>query len=279
MIRRGFSRLGCVFPISPFWWFLEPFLGDFLVAVSRPFSLGFGRGCMLEPSVVLFPVISEGLIRRTREGEWMGEKFFLKRTQPISQSQLRGSHTNKWKHTQTSLETLWTKLERLGSKAEASTKELEQKGEGWDKLGQPGQVTGSPWAFQRRSGSPRHKWPGQPTPSVDPAQVTGSLGIAKKAAREFAPNFQSIDLPNHLEYLESWDKILGRWRTPQGEVMPQKLRPQTPYNSRNRKFSPRALWPRVHPKVIESKAKSGVWRVKIIHKEAQGTHPWSPQRI
>jgi hypothetical protein len=34
---------------------------------------------------------------------------------------------NKWKHTQTSLETLGTKLESLGSKAEASTKELEQQ--------------------------------------------------------------------------------------------------------------------------------------------------------
>jgi hypothetical protein len=36
------------------------------------------------------------------------------------------SHTNKRKHTQTSLDTLGTNLERLGSKEEASTKELEQ---------------------------------------------------------------------------------------------------------------------------------------------------------
>jgi hypothetical protein len=35
-------------------------------------------------------------------------------------------HTNKRKHTQTSLDTLETKLERVGSKAEANTKELEQ---------------------------------------------------------------------------------------------------------------------------------------------------------
>jgi hypothetical protein len=55
------------------------------------------------------------------------KKFFLKRTRPISQSRLRGSHTNKRKHTQTSLETLETKHEMLVSKAEASTKELEQK--------------------------------------------------------------------------------------------------------------------------------------------------------
>jgi hypothetical protein len=36
------------------------------------------------------------------------------------------SHTNKEKHTQTSLDTLGTKLERLGSKAKANTKGLEQ---------------------------------------------------------------------------------------------------------------------------------------------------------
>jgi hypothetical protein len=36
------------------------------------------------------------------------------------------SHTNKRKHTQTSLDTLGTKLERLGGKAEANMKGLEQ---------------------------------------------------------------------------------------------------------------------------------------------------------
>jgi hypothetical protein len=97
----------------------------------------------------------------------------------------------------------------------------------------------------------------------------------KKSAREKSPNFRSTDLPNHLE---SWNKILGRWWTPQGEDMSQKLRCLTPYNSRNRETFPRTLWTRVHPKINESKAKSGVWGVKIIHKEAQGTHPWSPQR-
>jgi hypothetical protein len=65
----------------------------------------------------------------TREGgsEWEPIKFFLKRTRPISQLQLRESHANKRKHTQTFLETLGTRLEWLGSKAEASTKELEQQ--------------------------------------------------------------------------------------------------------------------------------------------------------
>jgi hypothetical protein len=57
MIRRGSSRLGCVVPVRCFWWFSEPFLGDFLGKISRPFSLGFGAGCMHEPLVVLFPLI------------------------------------------------------------------------------------------------------------------------------------------------------------------------------------------------------------------------------
>jgi hypothetical protein len=57
MIRRGSSRLDCVSPVSPFWWFSEPFLRDFLIVVLRPFSLGFDRGCMHEPFVVLFLVI------------------------------------------------------------------------------------------------------------------------------------------------------------------------------------------------------------------------------
>jgi hypothetical protein len=33
------------------------FFGNFLVAVLRPFSLGFGGGCLHEPLVVLFPLI------------------------------------------------------------------------------------------------------------------------------------------------------------------------------------------------------------------------------
>jgi hypothetical protein len=84
-----------------------------------------------------------------------------------------------------------------------------------------------------------------------------------------------MDLPNRLE---SWDEILGRWWAPQREDMPQKFHPLAPYNSGNRKSWPRTLWTRVHPKINELKAKSGVWEVKIIHQEAQGTHPWSPQR-
>jgi hypothetical protein len=48
-------------------------------------------------------------------------------TQPVSQYQLRGSHTIKREHTKTSLETLGTTLEKLINKAEASKKELEQQ--------------------------------------------------------------------------------------------------------------------------------------------------------
>jgi hypothetical protein len=55
MIRRGSSRLGCVVSVRSFWWFSEPFPGDFLGAILRPFTWGFGGGYMLEPFVVLFP--------------------------------------------------------------------------------------------------------------------------------------------------------------------------------------------------------------------------------
>jgi hypothetical protein len=52
VVPQGLFEL---FPIFPFWWFSEPFLGDFLIVILRPFSLGFGGGCMHEPLVVLFP--------------------------------------------------------------------------------------------------------------------------------------------------------------------------------------------------------------------------------
>jgi hypothetical protein len=47
-----------VFPIFSFWWFLEPFLDDFFVVDLRPLLCGFGWGCMHEPFIVLFLVIS-----------------------------------------------------------------------------------------------------------------------------------------------------------------------------------------------------------------------------
>jgi hypothetical protein len=56
MIQRGSSRFVWVLPGFSFWW-SEPFLGDFLGAISRPFSWGFGGGYMYEPFVVLFPLI------------------------------------------------------------------------------------------------------------------------------------------------------------------------------------------------------------------------------
>jgi hypothetical protein len=60
--------------------------------------------------------------------------------------------------------------------------------------------------------------------------------------------------------------------------MPQTFQPLTPYNPQNHESLQRTLWTRVHLEINESKAKSDDWGVKIIHKEAKGTHPWSPQR-
>jgi hypothetical protein len=52
MIRRGSTRLDGVFQFFLFGDFRR--FGDFLVVDLRPFSLGFGGGCMHEPLVVLF---------------------------------------------------------------------------------------------------------------------------------------------------------------------------------------------------------------------------------
>jgi hypothetical protein len=49
--------LDVLFPFILFGEFQELFLGDFLGAISRPFSFGFGGRCMHEPFVVLFPLI------------------------------------------------------------------------------------------------------------------------------------------------------------------------------------------------------------------------------
>jgi hypothetical protein len=57
MIRRGSTRLVCVVPVRSFWWFSEPFLGNFLGEISRPFSWGFVGGYIHEPFVVLFSLI------------------------------------------------------------------------------------------------------------------------------------------------------------------------------------------------------------------------------
>jgi hypothetical protein len=54
MIRRGSWRHVWVLPGFPFWWIAEPFLGDFLEAVLRPFFLGFGGEYIHEPFVVIF---------------------------------------------------------------------------------------------------------------------------------------------------------------------------------------------------------------------------------
>jgi hypothetical protein len=54
--------------------------------------------------------------------------------------------------------------------------------------------------------------------------------------------------------------------------------PQTNQNIGNHKPTELKQPPRVSTDTHESKAKSDFWEVKIIHKEAQGTHSWSPQR-
>jgi hypothetical protein len=93
--------------------------------------------CRISPGRGDAEVVGRGLLPGSRMKDRIGDqrggvnesrwKFFLKRTRPISQSQLRGSHTNKRNHTQTTLETLGTKLEKLGSKAEARWKQPRTK--------------------------------------------------------------------------------------------------------------------------------------------------------
>jgi hypothetical protein len=46
-----------LFPFVLFGDFRSLVLGNFLGVISRPFSLGFGGGCMHEPFVGLFPLI------------------------------------------------------------------------------------------------------------------------------------------------------------------------------------------------------------------------------
>jgi hypothetical protein len=105
--------------------------------------------------------------------------------------------------------------------------------------------------------------------------TSGSSGAAQKTAREIAPNFHQW-ISQTAWSLEM--KLWGNDEHPKVKIFPQKLRPLAPYNSRNHESWPRTLWTRVHPKINESKAKSNVWGVKIIHKEAEGTLSWSPKR-
>jgi hypothetical protein len=136
-------------------------------------------------------------------------------------------------------------------------------------------VTGSPWPLQSRTGSPEHKWLDQTTPFGPP-------GTGDPITRDSPENCPRI---RPKLSIKGSPKPLGVLRQNFGEMMNTPTKGYAPKimvsNSLqlwNRKSLPRTLWPRVHPKVNESKATSGVWGVKIIHKEAQGTHPWSPQR-
>jgi hypothetical protein len=108
-------------------------------------------------------------------------KNFLKRTRPISQSQLRVTHKQEEAHTNLSwylMNKAWKARKQGGSKHERTWAINE---EGWDLPGQPTQVTGSPWALQSRTGSPGHKWPDQPTPF-------GSPGTSDRITRDSPEN-------------------------------------------------------------------------------------------
>jgi hypothetical protein len=92
---------------------------------------------------------------------------------------------------------------------------------------------------------------------------------------EVNPLNPSPDLPNDLS---SWDEIWGRCEASLGDAMPKKLRPQTYKIAENRSRTELYQKARVPPETLKSKAKSRVWGVKIKHKDAQGSYPWSPQR-
>jgi hypothetical protein len=54
MVPQG---LDVLFPFVLFGDFWSLFLASFFGVISRPFSFGFGGGCMVEPFVILFPLI------------------------------------------------------------------------------------------------------------------------------------------------------------------------------------------------------------------------------
>jgi hypothetical protein len=86
--------------------------------------------------------------------------------------------------------------------------------------------------------------------------------------------FPSPDLSNQPmdHYLIGEDEVYL------GDAVLMNLWPQTNWNERNRDFTMLKQKPRVPTEICESEAKSDVWGVKIIHKDAQDIHPWSPQR-
>jgi hypothetical protein len=57
MIRHGSSRLVCIPPVFPFWWFSEPFLGIFVGKFWGRFFVGFLLDVMYEDVVPLCLVI------------------------------------------------------------------------------------------------------------------------------------------------------------------------------------------------------------------------------
>jgi hypothetical protein len=109
------------------------------------------------------------------------------------------SHTNKWKHTQTSLNTLGTKLERLGSKVEASTKEHERQRRRLRPTGSTSTSDRVTLSLTEPHRVIEHKSLEQPTPFGSPGTSDWITWDNPENCREFAPNFRSKDLPNHLE--------------------------------------------------------------------------------
>jgi hypothetical protein len=114
--------------------------------------------------------------RQTIEGEWMGaDKNSFSKELGLYPNRNSESHTNlSWYLRNKS----WKARKQGGSKHERTWAINE---EGWDLPGQPAQVTGSPWALQSRTGSPRHEWPDQPTPF-------GSPGTGDRITRDSPEN-------------------------------------------------------------------------------------------
>jgi hypothetical protein len=80
-----------------------------------------------------------------------------------------------------------------------------------------------------------------------------------------------MDLPNRWM---DWDKIWGRYEASLWEAMSKILEPQTYPIIRNRKSRALKAPTRVHPILTKSSPIPNFWGVKIINKDAQGTHPW-----
>jgi hypothetical protein len=71
-------------------------------------------------------------------------------------------------------------------------------------------------------------------------------------------------------------RFQGKGEASLGDATPKILEHQTNQNVGNRQTTELKPLPKVPTEIHELKERSSVWGVKIIHKEAQGTHPCSP---